>query len=400
MKKNLPSRIFKLFSSYISKEISKEEFNELHKWVNKNLENEQLFSNFLHVYKRSRRLKFIEKTDSNTAWNHMVEKLRRPLDLKDTSQKKEVKVKRLKSIVNVFKYAAITILFVGIGYLYQNDYFQNKSEITKITNKITLELNNGKVKIIDEGGDSKVFDAKGNVVGEQKGTQMIYGEETEAEYLVYNTLTIPYGKRFEIKLSDGTKVHLNAGSSLKYPVSFIKGENRKVFLKGEAYFDVVKDAEHPFIVNADEMDVRVLGTRFNISSFPEDDNINTVLVEGSVSIYKEGESYTPETSTILKPGFMAAWQKKNKEVAIEKADIELATAWVDGRLIFRRTPFDDIIKKLERHYNVVIINNNKELGKQEFGASFDIETIEQVLESFNVNFEMEYTFQNNQIIIN
>ncbi|MEI6865658.1 FecR domain-containing protein [Flavicella sp.] len=398
--KNIPSHIFKLVLSYISKEINAEEFQELQKWVNKNKKNEQLFSDYLYVYKRSKRLKFIEKIDLNRAWNHMVSKLRRPLELKIAYQKKQVKVRRLKNTFNVFKYAAIAILFIGIGYLYQNGDFQKKSKIIKPTNNITLQLDDGRVKIIDESGDSKVLDANGNVVGEQKGVQLIYNKEVGVKILVYNTLTIPYGKRFEVKLSDGTKVHLNAGSSLKYPISFIKGKNRKVFLKGEAYFDVAKDAKHPFIVNADDMDVRVLGTRFNISSYPEDDNINTVLVEGSVSIYKKGELYTPETSTILKPGFMAAWQKNDRKIAIEKADIELATAWVDGKIIFRHTPFDDIIKKLERHYNVKIINNNKVLGKQRFRASFDIEVIEQVLESFNANFEIEYTIHNNQIIIN
>lgn len=396
--KNIPPHIFKLVANYISKEISEKEFHDLQQWLNENDENKQLFSEYLHVYKKSRRIKFIESIDENKAWNTIILKLVRPIKFRPVSSKG--KVRPLKRRFNIFKYAALVTLFLGLGYMYQNGYFQKNSEIIIPNNSITLQLENGNLKIIDEDGTSKVLDAKGNIVGEQKGVQLVYAKDKEKKILEYNTLSVPYGKRFELKLSDGTNVHLNAGTSLKYPVNFIEGENRKVFLKGEAYFDVAKDANHPFIVNANDMDVRVLGTQFNVSSYPEDDNINTVLVEGSVSIYKNGESYNQETSTILNPGFKAVWLKSNHQVSIEKADIEMHTAWIEGRIIFRRTPFEDIIKKLERHYDVVIINKNQVLAKQEFGASFNVETIEQVLESFNANYEIEYTIENNQIIIN
>lgn len=396
---NISPHIFNLVASYISKEISEEEFNELEKWINAKPENKQLFSDYLYVYKKSRSLKFVETINSDAAWDHTVKKLKRPLVFNKASLKKNVNVKYLKNRLSIFKYAALAILFLGIGYLYQSGFFQKESNIIIPSNNITLQLENGNVKIIEEGGASQVLDTKGKVVGEQKGAQIVYAKDAEKEKLVYNTLTVPYGKRFELKLSDGTNVHLNAGTSLRYPVNFIKNEDRKVFLKGEAFFEVTKDASHPFVVNVDEMDVRVLGTKFNISSYPEDDNINTVLVEGSVSIYKKGKSYNPKTATLLKPGFKAAWQKNNNQVNIEKADVELHTAWINGRIIFRHTPFEDIIKKLERQYNVVIINKNQLLAKQEFGASFDVETIEQVLESFNTNYKIEYTIENNQIII-
>lgn len=396
---HIDPKIFKLISAYISKEISEQEFQDLQQWINETPENKQLFSDYLHVYRKSRRIKFIESIDENRAWNNILLKLVRPLKFVTVSQKETVKAKRQERRLGIFKYAAIAILFLGIGYLYQGGYFQKGSEIMIPGDSITLQLSDGNVKIIDEDGSSKLLDSEGNVVGEHNGVQLVYDKDTEKETLVYNTLTVPYGKRFKLKLSDGTNVQLNAGTSLKYPVGFIKGENRKVFLKGEAYFDVAKDKDHPFIVNADGMDLRVLGTQFNISSYPEDDEINTVLVEGSVSIYKKEKAYDAKTATILKPGFKAAWQKDNNKVHVEKADIELHTAWIDGRIIFRRTLFEDIVKKLERHYNVVIINNNPVLAKQRFGASFDIETIEQVLESFSTNYEIEFTMENDQIII-
>lgn len=396
--KKIPPYIFKLLSAYISKEINEKEYNDLEQWINESLENKQLFLDYLHVYKKSRRVKFIENLELNNAWSNIISKLVNSLNLDSTLQRQTVKHQKTRS--SILKYAAIAILFLGIGYLYQTGYFTKQSEIVIPSNNITLQLENGNIKIIDEDGNSKVLDSEGNIIGEQSGIQLVYDNVKEKEALEYNVLTVPYGKRFELKLSDGTKVHLNAGTSLKYPISFIKGEDRKVFLTGEAYFDVAKDTDHPFIVNADDMNVRVLGTQFNISSYPEDDTINTVLVEGSVSVYEEETVYNAETSTKLKPGFEAAWQKSSNQVHIKNADIELATAWINGKIVFRRTPFEDIVKKLERHYNVTIINNNQLLAKEEFGASFDFETIEQVFESFNVNFKIEYTIKDNQIIIN
>jgi hypothetical protein len=318
------------------------------------------------------------------------------LDLID----KEKKVYKLRKYFNVLKYAAAVILFLGAGYLYQNGYFTQTSEIIIPSESITLQLENGDIKIINEDGISQVVDANGNVVGNQKGSQLIYSNEVKKETLVYNVLKVPYGKRFKIQLSDGTNVHLNAGTSIKYPVKFIKGENRQVFLDGEAYFSVAKDVSHPFIVNADKVNIRVLGTQFNVSSYTEDSKISTVLVEGSVDVYQNGNSYSSKTSTNLKPGFKADWQKQNNKISLEKADIEMHTAWINGKIIFKHIPFKNVIKKLERHYDVVIMNNNKELGEKFVTASFDIETIENIFEILNVSYNINYTLNNNQITIN
>jgi transmembrane sensor len=214
-------------------------------------------------------------------------------------------------------------------------------------------------------------------------------------------LTVPFGKRFALLLSDGTKVHLNAGTSLKYPVKFLKGKERKVFLeKGEAYFDVAKDAKHPFVVNNDKINVRVLGTQFNMSSYPEDANITTVLVEGSVSLYASELEYDANKATLLESGFKADWNKSTTSFKVDKADVEIYTAWIDGKIILKHMTFNSIIRKLERHYNVEITNNNKALGEDFITATFDIETIEQVFEVINEIHSIDYKINKNKIIIN
>ncbi|MGK4568546.1 FecR family protein [Flavobacterium sp. 3HN19-14] len=115
-------------------------------------------------------------------------------------------------------------------------------------------------------------------------------------------------------MSDGTVIHLNSGTTLRYPVKFIAGENRQVFLDGEAYFDVAKDKAHPFIVNADKLNVRVLGTHFNVTNYPEDDQTDVVLVEGSVGLYGSNTTFDATKNTVLKPGYKGSFNKNTSSI--------------------------------------------------------------------------------------
>lgn len=393
--------ILQLFSVYIDKTISEHQYKELHQWLNKAPENKQLFLNYLRFYKRSRRIGFVQNIDQEDAWNILLNKVKDPINLKVVS-KTSISISKFSYLkLHFLKYAAILIGIIGLTYFFTanfRDSNQNDLVITK--EDIILKLDNGKIKVITSNGTEKVLNDKGETVGTQKGNQLNYTNINSSEKLAYNELIVPYGKIFDLVLSDGTKIKLNVGSSIKYPVQFIKGKERKVFLVGEAYFDVTKDTEHPFIVNANDINVRVLGTQFNISSYPEDEQVNTVLVEGAIGLYSKGEKYNTETAIFLKPGFEAVWNKKDRNISINKADISVHTAWIDGKLIFKDLPFKIIRKKLERKYNISIINNNLLLDENTFNAVFDIETIEEVMEVLDRNFGIKYEIKNNQIIIN
>ena len=308
--------------------------------------------------------------------------------------------------IQLFKYAAIVVLFFGLGYIYQksrgdtNQEVVNENVIVPKEEFITVQLDNGNIKVISEEGNDEIINANGLVIGKQRGNILAYGNTKTGDKLIYNTLTVPYGKRFQVVLSDGTKVHLNAGTSLKYPVKFLNGLSREVFLDGEAFFDVVKDTKHPFLVNTKSIDVKVLGTKFNVTSYPEDDFINTVLVEGAVEVFENNQDGDSNPSAILKPGYIATWNKQDKNITVEKADIEQYTAWMNGRLILNEVPFESIQKKLERQYNVIFVNNNKALNGRKFTARFDIESINQVMQSLSISASFNYTVVNNQIIIN
>lgn len=372
---------------YLNGSASTNEVVEIENWISSSKKNATKFNFLKAQYIAST----FDKTTKTVDLDESFEKFGKTI-LQSSNKKQH-------SVTTYLKYAAMIAVIFGAGYFYMNHSINNKPSLIIPDEAITLTLENGNIQVISEDGTTKVVDSKGNLIGTQQGTALIYKSDTAIEELAYNTLTVPYGKRFDIVLSDGTKVLLNAGTSIKYPVKFIEGENRQVFLSGEAFFNVTKDTDHPFIVKADGLNIRVLGTQFNVSSFPEDEFTDAVLVEGSVSVYKNTDNYS-DTSQLLTPGHKASLHKTTANISIEKADVALYTAWTNGKIIFRHMPFNNIAKKLERHYNVIITNNNNELNDELFTASFDIETIEQVFKTFKSIYHIDYTIKDNEIIIN
>lgn len=297
--------------------------------------------------------------------------------------------------------AAVAAMFIGVialGYLYLKNTSANPMDLIP-ENAITLEMEDGSVKVIEEDGTINIIDKNGNILGQQQGNQLVYSKESVVEELAFNTLKVPYGKTFELELSDGTKAYLNAGSSIKYPTKFLKGLKRQIFITGEAYLDVAKDSLHPFIASSGGINVQVLGTQFNFSAYPEDDLTEVVLVEGAVSLFTEADGYDLKKNTILKPGLKGSFNKENYEVSTQEVITSIYTSWMNGKLVFRNMAFKNILKKLERHYDVTIENNNVGLSDKIFNANFGQETLANVLEELNTNYGVNYTISENKITI-
>ncbi|WP_299557370.1 FecR family protein [Seonamhaeicola sp.] len=375
----------RLIIQYLTKQATLSERNELELWL-EDSKNYEIFKDYVKSnYLIDLNMDMFDADDSKKQFLELINK--------------EKKVFRLRRYTRMMKYAAAIIVFVGMGYLYQAGYFSPAPEVIIPEDSITLQLENGNIEIINEDGVSQILDAEGNVVGEQKGKQLVYDKNTETEELVYNTLTVPFGKQFQVQLSDGTDVHLNAGTSLRYPVKFINGQQRQVFLIGEAFFDVTSDVKHPFIVNADELNVEVLGTEFNVSAYPEDAITDVVLVEGSVGLYTD--TNTLAESVKIVPGIKGTLNKKTEDIVTEEVDVSIYTSWMQGALVFRDMTFENIVKKLERRYNMKIVITNKNLKNEIFSATFKEEPpIEKILEAFDKSFGVKYTIKNNAIFIN
>ncbi|TRX28934.1 DUF4974 domain-containing protein [Flavobacterium franklandianum] len=388
---NENSEIQKLLHKFIFNQCTVEETDEVVAYYRKN----KLTSDFPSVEDIKMLSTEIPKMDEATADRIFSNVL---------ASTKEIEQVEIITTRNPYrKYMAIAASFLvllTIGLSYQHGFFSPKKDvIINNSNEITLQLENGDIQVISANKKSKIADANGNVVGNQNGNKIVYDTETTIEKLVYNTIKIPYGKRFELQLSDGTIVHLNSGTTLKYPVKFIASENRQVFLDGEAYFDVTKDKTHPFVVNADNLNVRVLGTHFNVSNYPEDKMTDVVLVEGSVGLYKVNEKFNAEKNTVLKPGFKGSFSKTDNQIKTKAVVTDVYTAWIKGGLTFRDMTFKDISKKLERHYNVTIVNQNTKLSDEKFNASFGDEPIAKVLSYFNEIHGIHYTLKNNEVLI-
>ncbi|MFQ6600102.1 FecR family protein [Flavobacterium sp. C3NV] len=384
-----PKEIEIIIVKYFSQSANMDDLDILNKWI-EDPENQLIFQEYVKTHFAITLA--MNEPDIKTVRKALLKEIRR--------EKKKSKKYNLRSFM---KYAAIAILFLGIGAVLQKNIFDNNTKeiIVPKKDEITLKLGNGNIKVIAADGTSKVYDANGKVVGEQKGKELVYANDPNATKLVYNTLSIPNGKRFNITLSDGTLVYLNAGSSMTYPVQFIKNQNRKIFLTGEAYFDVTHDKKHPFIVNANKLDVQVYGTKFNVSNYNEDNATDVVLVEGSVSMRQSG-LLKNKNEFFLTPGYKGTFSKEKKTISNEKVNTSLYTSWMNGNLVFRQESFANIIKKLERHYNVTIINNNRSLANETFNATIetDNESIIQVFNYFKKVYQIDYSIVENKIIIN
>lgn len=304
-----------------------------------------------------------------------------------------------KLFPNWTRYAAAVVLLFGLAFFYQQGFFVTSEQEVLVPkdDSITLELDNGTIQTIDVNGAVEVRDSEGNIVGSQQQNQISYSKAHEKEVLVFNTLTIPNGKKFQIELSDGTLVHLNAGSSLRYPVNFLSDGPREVFLTGEAYFDVTKNVSNSFVVNVNELDVKVLGTQFNVSAYGEDEFIDVVLVEGAVGLHKEDELQADAVK--LSPGQKGSFEQASNYIKVNEVNTSLYTSWMQGHLVFRDLTFNNILKKLERHYNVEIINFNEVLGNEVFNARFDSVAIEEVLGYFNDIHSIDFRIEENKVII-
>lgn len=198
------------------------------------------------------------------------------------------------------------------------------------------------------------------------------------------------------ELPDGSKVWLNAGSSLKYTPD-ANADKRVVELEGEGYFEVVKNPEKPFIVKTgSDYSIEVLGTSFNVSAYADDEAIETTLVEGAVKLNMQTEN-GQYTSLFLQPDQKAAYHKTSKQVAVAEAKTDVYTDWTRGELIFRQEPMERVLKKLNRRYHVSFDIQDPEVYNAIITARFTNETIPQIMEYLSVASGIKYNIRKTEI---
>lgn len=369
--------ISELIFKYLNNEASEDEVALVFEWLEKSEENKKDFIALKKVW----------------ALSQTSENINKSAFLK---LKKQLKKHNKKKKFALWKYAAIIVLAIGLTKTI-SVIINNKT--SNFENNIVIENSDGTIDYILEKETKNIIDTRGNIIGKQTASEIIYSQNSpKAKTVLYNTIKIPYGKTFKITLSDGSIVHLNSGTSFKYPTQFNSTDQRKVFLNGEAFFEVSKDKNRPFIVHSNEIDIEVLGTKFNLSSYEDDLTTHCELVEGLVKI---SESKNHKNNAILTPNHKFTWDNIKNEFLIENVDVKIYTAWIYGELIFKNEPFQYLSKKLERTYGVTIKNDNKNLAFQEFTGTLKIKEsrIEDILDLLKLDTPFSYSRDENLIEI-
>jgi ferric-dicitrate binding protein FerR (iron transport regulator) len=196
----------------------------------------------------------------------------------------------------------------------------------------------------------------------------------------------PAGSRMQFELGDGTKVWLNHGSKLRYPYRFT-GKNREVHLTGEAYFVIAQNTGIPFIVKTGHLEVKATGTTFNVNAYPDDNAVETTLVEGNVVLYRSNSNQEIKS---LSPSECLKFNSEKNTYILETGSIEKYTAWKDGLLVFKNDPVADIAKKLARWYNIEVEIIDERAKSYTMTATFDQETLPQVLELMALPTPVDY----------
>jgi transmembrane sensor len=216
--------------------------------------------------------------------------------------------------------------------------------------------------------------------------------------LVYTTVSVPYGQKVQVLLPDGTKVWINSGSTLRYPKSF-HGKTREVHLSGEAFFDVTHNKNHPFIVSTSEINIRVLGTAFNVSAYPDDPVITTTLVRGRVETYRKSLAKIPANRVFLFPGQEAKYSSAEHKFTVDDVNTKIADSWKSGKLMFNNTPLTEIIKKLNRWYNVDIRIQDTTIRNYLYSVNFNDESLQQVKEILEAITPIKFVKEGNKIFV-
>ena len=326
-------------------------------------------------------------------------------ELEDSYQylKSELPLQEETKVVSLWPRIAVAAsiaVLLGTGIFY---FAQPKEQQVQVTakpqeiapggNRGVLTLSNGKQIVLSE------ITAKDTIAkeGEENEVTIKMNAKGEITYVInpnaegakddnsFNTLATPTGGQYNIILADGTKVYLNAVSSIKYPTQF-NGDKRIVELEGEAYFEVAKNKNKPFIVKSDNQSIEVLGTHFNVHSYNNESVVKTTLLEGSVAVTHKNQK------TILKPGQQSDVSDNFSKIKVREVDTEEAVAWKNGRFKFDNADLKTVMKQLERWYGIKVEYRGDVSDVRFNGGTFrnkNLSEVLKVLELSNIKFKVE-----------
>lgn len=383
--KNIP----KLISKQLISGLNTEEEKELNKWLNKSKNNIDLYSDILDKGKISSNLETYEDVNLDKSWDFLNDKI--------------IAKKRKNIFLSFAKYAAAlivisstTIFFVKKNGKQAVPTIAKVNTITPGEAKAKLYLANGEQIALSGKLDTNIIKNK-NISICKNSTTIRYNSSKDkikaAPKLVYNKIEVPRGGEYNFFLSDGTHVFLNSESKIEFPVEFAN-DKRKVKISGEVFFDVAKNKQKPFVVHSNLVDIVVTGTQFNVKAYPDEDKVQTTLVEGGVDVYYGDKKVS------IKPNQQAEILKNKKSILVQNVDTDLYVSWVKGQFIFEGKSLEEIMNILTRWYDINIFYQNEDIKDIKFSGKFyKYNSIDQILEMISITDKVEINKNKKTIIL-
>lgn len=356
---------------------------------------------YLHTYYDAFELTEADQLLSEEARNERKGRIKYSLDQAIVHQEQVLPVRKLR--LRNWLIAACLLLAAGSGIFWWMQQPATNPPVAELSakpgptdigpgdNRAVLVLADGSTVLLDDAAQGELSRQANAVVNKTADGQLVYENQTGSDPapLIYNTITTPRAGQYRLTLTDGTKVWLNAATSLQFPASF-SGTERRVKLSGEAYFEVAKNSQQPFIVETPRQTIEVLGTHFNVNAYEEEIATKTTLLEGRVKVA------TGSSSAVLQPGQQAA--SGTDAIQVNVADTEEAVAWKNGYFKFNKADIQNIMRQLERWYDVEVeyrgaVPTDLFVGK--INRSENISGVLRVLELSEVQFKIE----NRKIIV-
>ncbi|MDR3341131.1 MAG: DUF4974 domain-containing protein [Candidatus Symbiothrix sp.] len=346
-----------LIAKFIAKNSSVDELQDLESWKKESPENEILFNRLIQPENFAQLNLLAQHYDKDAAWKTV---------------KNHIRPKPAFRLKPWYGYAAAVLLPLLLLFFFKRHSdapispVSEKLQVNRITpggNKATLMLDDGSLIDLEDKEAFQLEEKEGTKI-KKDSLGLHYESNTGNQKIVYNQINVPKGGEYTIVLSDGTRVYLNAMSTLRYPVNFLT-DFRTVELTGEAYFEV-KKSDKAFIVLTKDSKIEVLGTSFNVSTYPEDEIVRTTLVEGRVKIHLTGENKEIE----LNPSEQIAFDRNNKLFSVQKVDVASYIAWKEGLFYFKDWRLKDIMVYLSRWYDFDVEYANESIQLLRFGGKF------------------------------
>lgn len=380
-------RIYQLIAKQLVEGLNEEEKQELNDWIA-----EPGNDSFYQEITEKEYVKLrLEKWSSIDVKKHT------------TAFEKEIGIKPVRRVSVWWQYAAAVVIFcvIGIGFWMA---VGKDAEVKKVAGmdivpgetKAVLVLNDGRQVDLGVKKVDRIIEKDGKVIMNDSLGINYNQESGEQGVGLKNEIIVPTGGEYNLILSDGTIVYLNAESRIEFPVKF-SGKERVVTLVGEAYFQVTASKEHPFIVKTKDMDVLVTGTEFNVKAYPDELEVQTTLLKGEVTVFAGFEKKEKMT---ISSNQQAQWDREHVALEVREVDPGLFMAWRNGRFIFRQDRLEDIMRTLARWYGVEVVFSDESIKNMTFAGKLDrSEDIAPILDVLRATGKLTVNVKGKQIVL-